>query len=133
MADPHRVGRDVEHVAGLGVVESLAIDEEQGEALLHGQAREEVRRQRIALGSEQLGEARRLDLIGVIAELDEPPAINLGEGPRVERPPRLITMLLSEHQMECAAQQRGRLAPFADENIGEALEPRQHGNEPRPY
>lgn len=42
-------------------------------------------------------------------------------------------MLLGEHEMKRAAKERSRLGPLADKEIGEALEPRQHGDEPRPY
>ncbi len=42
-------------------------------------------------------------------------------------------MLLGQHQLKRTAKERGRFTPLADEKIGEALEPRQHGNEPRPY
>jgi hypothetical protein len=35
--------------------------------------------------------------------------------------------------MKRATKERGRLLPLADKEIGEALEPRQHGDEPRPY
>ena len=88
--------------------------------------------------ADELGEAFLVDLrlphrVGVIAELGEPLAVNLGEGPTVERPSPLIAMLLGEHEMKRAAKERGRLRPLADKEIGEALEPRQHGDEPRPY
>ena len=132
------VGRNVEHATGVHIVEPLAIDEEQRETLLRRQAREEARGRAHRPHRRKLGEALLVDLrlphrVGVVAELGEPLAVNLGEGPAVERPAPLIAMLLGEHEMKRAAKQRGRLRPLADEEIGEALEPRQHGDEPRPY
>ncbi len=133
------VGRYVEHAAGVHIVEPLAVDEEQRETLLRGKAREEARRQRIArhrrTSSAKLASSTFACPIGSAwspSSASHCP-VNLGEGPTVERPAPLIAMLLGEHEMKRAAKERGRLPPLADEEIGEALEPRQHGDEPRPY
>ena len=42
-------------------------------------------------------------------------------------------MLLGEHDIQRAAEQRGRRAALADQEVGEALQPRQHGDQARPY
>ena len=69
----------------------------------------------------------------LIAMLVEPQRIDLGERPAIERRPALIAMMLVEHAEERAAKQRPALLLLADEHIGEALEPRQHGDQPLPY
>ena len=68
----------------------------------------------------------------MIAALLEPETVDLGEGPTIERGAALIAMLFGEHAPERAAEQASAGAPFAGEEVGEAHEPRQHGNEPGP-
>jgi hypothetical protein len=60
-------------------------------------------------------------------------AIDLGKGPAVERGPALIAVLLGKYAIERAAEKGRALLALADEDIGKALEPRQYGNESRPY
>ncbi len=92
---------------------------------------------RTLLSAEQCGEARIVGLglthrVGVIAQLAQPFAIDLGEGPAVERGAALIAMLLDQHAVERAAEQRRAFLALADEKIGETLQPRQHGDEAGP-
>jgi hypothetical protein len=42
-------------------------------------------------------------------------------------------VLLGKHADKRAAKESLALFFLADKNVGEALEPRQHGDEPRPY
>jgi hypothetical protein len=69
----------------------------------------------------------------VIAKLVQPVAIDLGEGPAVERRSALVAMLLGQHAGERAAEQRDPLVALADKEDREAHESRQHGDEARPH
>ncbi len=89
------------------------------------------------LVAEQLRKARIVGLglrkrIGMVAQLGEPEPIDLGEGPAIERRAALITMLLGEHELQRAAQQRRSFLARTYQKIGKALQPRQHRDEAGP-
>jgi hypothetical protein len=139
--DADRVGRHIEHAARIDMVEPFAIDEQQGQALLWRQSTEEARRHRVdllALLAEQAREACIFDLrlahgIDVVAQLAEPMPINLAKGPDIERHAALIAMLLGQHALKRSAKKGRALFPRADQQVGKAFQPRQHGDEAGPY
>ncbi len=131
------VGGEIKHAPRFRMVESLAIDEKQHEALLGGKIGKKTRRRPVGAVADKRGERCGVDRLlsrqtAVDGTLSEPPPVNLGESPGVERPAPLIAVLLGEHQVKRAAKERGGSRPLADENIGEALEPRQMSDQPRP-
>jgi hypothetical protein len=69
----------------------------------------------------------------MIAKLAEPMPIDLAESPDLQRGTTLIAVLLVKHAVERAAEQRGGIAAAADQHVGKALEPGQHGHQARPY
>ena len=136
-----RVGARVEHAPSGFVVEAFAIDEQKRAALLWRQMPEEARGKSIvfcfSVLAEQPIEARlaRFRLtegIGVIAQLMQPQLVDLGERPAIERGPALIAMLLGKHSEKRPAKESLTRFFFADQDIGETLEPRQHGDQAMP-
>jgi hypothetical protein len=74
--------------------------------------------------------AHRVD---VVTELAEPMAVDLTEGPHIERGAALIAVLLCKHALKSAAKQGRALVPGADKQVGEAHQPRQHDDEAGAY
>src|SRR5512145_1458117 len=124
------------------MVEALAIDEEQRAPLLRRQLPEKIRGERIKLFFTALVK-QKLEILlarlclterfGMIAKLDQPQRIDLGEGPAVERSSPLIAVMLVEHAKERAAKERLAFFFLAGEHIGKALEPWQHEDELTPH
>ncbi len=130
-------GLEFEHVASGFVVEAFAIDEQKGAALLWRQMPEEAGGESIVFDFPVLGEQpvktrlarfRLAERIGVIAQLMQPQLVDLGERPAIERGAPLIAVLLSKHADERPAKESLALLFLADKNVGETLEPRQHGD-----
>jgi hypothetical protein len=126
----------------IDMVEPLAVDEEQGQALLRRQVAEEARRQvvdlRTCLFAEEKLEARVVSLrlahgIGMAAQLGQPMPIELGEGPAIERRAPLVAVLLGEHALKRPAEECRAFLARAHHEAGKTLQPRQHGNEAWPY
>ena len=71
--------------------------------------------------------------IGVMEQLAEPELVDLGKGPTIERDAALVPVPIVEHAQKCPAKQGPALLLLADQNVGEAFEPRQNGYELMPH
>ena len=80
----------------------------------------------------RLARFRLAERIGVIAQLMQPQSVDLGERPAIERGAALIAVMLGKHAHKRAAKESLALLFLADQHVGEALEPRQHGDQAMP-
>jgi len=71
--------------------------------------------------------------IGLMAEVAKPDPVDFGKCPTIEPSTELIAVLTAQYAQKGAAKQGLALLFLTDQYVGEALEPRQHGDERMPH